>query len=121
MISHVTVGTNDLERAVPFYDAIAKAFGAPRRFEQDRGVGWGAPGVPGFAVFKPFDDEPATKGNGSMIAFAAQDPAQVDQVYQLALSLGATDEGAPGQRNERYYAAYFRDLDQNKIGLFFRS
>ncbi|MGN6149257.1 MAG: VOC family protein, partial [Rhizomicrobium sp.] len=35
-----------------------------------------------------------------------------------ALSLGATDEGAPGLRGDTFYGAYFRDLDGNKLCVF---
>jgi predicted lactoylglutathione lyase len=62
-----------------------------------------------------------TVGNGVMAAFGAKDKAHVDRVYQLALSLGGTCEGPPGQRNEKFYAAYFRDPEGNKLNAFVMS
>ena len=60
----------------------------------------------------------ATVGNGTMVALEAKDPAQVDAVYAKAIELGGTDEGAPGERFPGFYAAYFRDLDGNKVCVF---
>jgi predicted lactoylglutathione lyase len=63
----------------------------------------------------PFDKQPATAGNGNMVALAASSREQVDRLHARALELGGSDEGAPGQRWEGFYAAYFRDLDGNKL------
>jgi catechol 2,3-dioxygenase-like lactoylglutathione lyase family enzyme len=120
MIGYVTVGTNDLERAVEFYDALFTALGA-QRFMEEPGtfVAWSvAPEQPGFAVTKPFDGKRATSGNGTMIALAVDSPEKVGSVYQRAIELGAQDEGAPGPRMEGFYAGYFRDLDGNKLNVF---
>ena len=68
---------------------------------------------------KPYNGQPATVGNGVMVALEATDRAQVDRLHRLALSLGGTDEGAPGPRGEGgFYAAYFRDPDGNKLNAF---
>ena len=116
MIAYVTIGTNDLARAAAFYDAIARELEVPRMMEGDRFVAWGVPGgAPGIGVTQPFDGAPATVGNGMMVALQARDQAQVDRLHALALSLGGTDEGAPGLRNGAFYAGYFRDLDGNKL------
>ena len=118
MIGYVTIGTNDLARALTFYEPIAQELQTPRMFESERGVAWAIPGGPaGIGVVLPFDGQPATVGNGMMVALAAKDRAQVDRLHALALSLGGTDEGAPGQRPGAY-AAYFRDLDGNKLSAF---
>jgi hypothetical protein len=77
------------------------------------------PTAAAFGVIRPFDGKPATVGNGVMVSLAMTTPAKVDTLYRLALSLGATDEGAPGERGDRIYAAYFRDLDGNKLMIFF--
>jgi predicted lactoylglutathione lyase len=66
----------------------------------------------------PFDGQPATVGNGVMVALEAKDRAQVDRIHALALSLGGTDEGAPGERFPGFYAGYFRDLDGNKLNVY---
>jgi predicted lactoylglutathione lyase len=119
MIGYVTLGTNDLARAAAFYDAIAKEMGVGRFMETDSFIAWGEPGgAPGLGITKPFDGNPATVGNGVMVALEAADQAQVDRIYHLAISLGAKDEGAPGPRGEGFYAGYFRDLDGNKLNAF---
>ena len=119
MIGYVTFGTNDLARAAIFYDAIAAELGTGRMMENDQFIAWGDPGgAPGIGLTKPHDGKPATVGNGVMAALAAKDRAQVDRLHQLALTLGAVDEGAPGDRGGGFYAAYFRDPDGNKLNVF---
>lgn len=120
MIGYVTLGTNDLERAARFYDAIAKAMGTGRMMEAEGTyIAWGEmDGSAGIAATKPFDGNPATVGNGTMVALQAKDPAQVDAIHAVAIENGAQDEGAPGPRGEGFYAGYFRDLDGNKLNAF---
>ncbi|MDD3764306.1 MAG: VOC family protein [Nevskiales bacterium] len=120
MIGYVTLGTKDLPRAVAFYDALMKEMGAQRGFENERLVlWWRAPGTPGLGVCTPFDGNTATIGNGDMVALAAENREQVDALYNKAIELGATDEGAPGERFPGFYGGYFRDLDGNKLNFFF--
>ncbi len=119
MLGYVTVGARDLKKAVAFYDAIAKEMGVPRMMESDKFVAWGVPGGPaGLGVTLPYDGKPATWGNGMMVALGAKDPSQVKRIYDLAMSMGAMDEGGPGDRGGGFYAAYFRDLDGNKLNAF---
>jgi catechol 2,3-dioxygenase-like lactoylglutathione lyase family enzyme len=119
MIGYVTLGTADLTRGATFYDAIAKELGVGRMMENDQFIAWGTPGgAAGIGLTKPFDGNPATVGNGVMVALGAKDRAQVDRLHALALSLGGTCEGPPGPRGEGFYAAYFRDLDGNKLNAF---
>ena len=119
MLGYVTVGTNDLARGAPFYDAIAAAMGTARMMENDQFIAWGTPGGgAGIGLTRPENGQPATVGNGVMVALEARDRAQVDQLHALALSLGGRDEGAPGLRGPGFYAAYFRDLDGNKLNVF---
>ncbi len=119
MIGYVTLGVRDLPRAVAFYDAIAKLMDTPRFMESETFVAWATPGGPaGIGVIKPFDGKPATWGNGTMVALNARDPAHVKAIYDLALSMGGMDEGPPGDRGGGFYAAYFRDLDGNKLNAF---
>ncbi len=119
MIGYVTLGTNDLARGARFYDAIAAELGVGRMMQTDRYIAWGKPGGgAGIGLTLPFDGKPATLGNGVMVAFEARDRAQVERIHRLALSLGGQDEGAPGLRAEGFYAAYFRDLDGNKLNAF---
>ena len=119
MLGYVTIGTRDLPRAVKFYEAIAKEMDTPRMMEFETFVAWAKPnGPPGVAVTLPYDKKPATVGNGMMVALQAKDPEQVKRIYDLALSMGGTDEGPPGDRGGGFYAAYFRDLDGNKLNAF---
>jgi len=117
MIAYVTIGTNDLERAASFYDALLAEIGGTRMMEEpDYFIAWGTghDGA-GLGVSIPFDKRPATVGNGCMVALQAGSREQVDRVHAKALELGGSDEGTPGQRYEGFYAAYFRDLDGNKL------
>ena len=119
MIGYVTLGTNDLPRAVAFYDKLCAELGATRMIEMDTGVVWAANGVwPGLTLTKPFNKEPATVGNGVMVGFKAKDHEQVRRLYEIALANGGSDEGAPGPRVQGFYAAYFRDPDGNKLNAF---
>ena len=120
MIGYVTLGTNDLERAVAFYDKLLVLLGAGR-FLEDPGtfVAWAvAPDKPAISVTRPWDGNPATVGNGMMVALMVDSRDKVDQLYAKALELGGQDEGPPGLRMEGFYAAYFRDLDGNKLNAF---
>jgi len=119
MIGYVTLGSNDIERAAAFYDALLEEFGARRVMEMEQFILWGAdPKQPMLSVTRPFDGKPATVGNGTMVALAASDPEMVDRVHARALSLKASDEGGPGQRSDEFYGAYFRDPDGNKLAVF---
>ena len=119
MIGYTSVGTNDLDKAIAFYGELLSLVGAQPFFKSDRGVGWGvSPDKPMFSVLKPFNGEPATVGNGSMVALSAKDTEQVQAIHAKAIALGGQDEGAPGPRGSGFYGAYFRDLDGNKIAVF---
>lgn len=120
MIAYVTLGTNDLPRAAAFYDAIAAELGVGRMMKNERFVAWGTPGgAPGVGLTKPFDGQPATAGNGTMVALAARDRDHVARIHALALRMGGMDEGAPGPRGDAgFYAGYFRDPDGNKLSAF---
>jgi predicted lactoylglutathione lyase len=119
MIGYVTLGTNDLARAGKFYDALLAEIGGKRAMESDRFISWSAgPGSPGLGVVKPFDGKAATVGNGTMVALVLDSPEKVKALYDKALQLGGKDEGAPGLRFGSFYAAYFRDLDGNKLNAF---
>jgi predicted lactoylglutathione lyase len=118
MIGYMTLGTNDLARAAKFYDALLELRGAKRMMEAETFIAWGEPGGgAGLGLTKPFDGKAATVGNGVMAALACESREQVDALYQLAMSLGAQDEGVPGRRDgpPGFYAGYFRDPDGNKL------
>jgi predicted lactoylglutathione lyase len=119
MIGYVTLGTNDLARAAKFYDALLAEIGGKRAMESDRFVSWSAgERSPGLGVCKPYDGNAATVGNGTMVALVVDSQAKVNAVYGKAMELGAKDEGKPGLRFGSFYAAYFRDLDGNKLNVF---
>ena len=117
MIAYITIGTNDLPRAGKFYDALLVELDGKRMMEEpDYFIAWstGQDGA-GLGVTIPFDKNPATVGNGTMVALQAANREQVDRIHAKALTLGGSDQGAPGQRSEGFYAAYFRVLDGNKL------
>ena len=114
------LGTNDLPRATAFYDALLTPLGATRLYETERAVAWGT-AAPELAVCTPYDGQPASAGNGTMVALIVPTRALVTDLYKTALSLGGTDAGPPGVRGDNpdgWYAAYVRDLDGNKICLY---
>jgi predicted lactoylglutathione lyase len=123
MIGYALIGTNDLERARTFYDALFGAVGVGRLMESPRMCAWGPNfEVPAFGVCTPFDQQAATVGNGSMLSLVQPSRAQVDMLHAKALELGGTDEGPAGLRGEdgphAFYGAYVRDLDGNKLCFF---
>jgi len=119
MIGYVTVGTNDLPRAVAYYDELFALIGAGRFMEEESFVAWAASAdTAGFAATIPFDGNPATVGNGTMVALVVNSKEKVHTVYDKAIELGGTDEGPPGPRGDNFYAGYFRDLDGNKLNVF---
>jgi len=125
MIGYVTLGTNDLQRAAKFYDAIAAEMGTGRMMEFGEFIAWGTPGGgAGIGLTKPFDGNAASIGNGVMVALEARDRDQVKRIYEIALANGGSDEGPPGPRGEAdengnvFYAGYFRDPDGNKLNAF---
>ena len=119
MIGYVTVGTNNLPKAVAFYDALLAELGAKRMMEGEAFVAWSvSDDKPGFGVTLPFNKQAATIGNGTMVALVVNSKDKVHAVHAKALALGGTDEGAPGPRSEQFYAGYFRDLDGNKLNVF---
>lgn len=119
MIGYVTLGTNRFDEAANFYDELLAVTGAGRIFESDRFIAWGTGmSSPAVSIAKPYDGNPATVGNGVMVALVMDAPEKVDAIHAKALNLGGTDEGAPGPRGEQFYAGYFRDLDGNKLNAF---
>lgn len=127
MLDYVTIGANDVERSVGFYDAVLLPLGYVKEAGDDHAeyslasggdVGNGPHTI---YVKKPFDGRPATAGNGMMLAFAAQDDAKVRQLHAAGMAAGGADEGAPGTRSyygPRFYVGYLRDPVGNKLALF---
>ena len=119
MIGYVTLGTNDIDKAVTFYDALLGEVGAQQMFGMDRIKFWGTgQGQPMLAVCIPYDEQAQHCGNGNMVAIPAGSREGVDKLYAKAMELGATDEGEPGERMPTFYGGYVRDLDGNKLCFF---
>ena len=119
-LGYATVGSNDLEAAKVFYDALFAEVGIERLFEHPSGGRvYGVNGGLTFAVLGPYDKAVASVGNGSMFAFACQSRDEVDRFHAKAMALGGKDEGAPGVRGPGWYFSYARDLDGNKLCAFF--
>jgi catechol 2,3-dioxygenase-like lactoylglutathione lyase family enzyme len=124
MIGYITLGSNNLVAANGFYSALLGSIGAKELMKFGDaftlyGTGFGSPGI---AITAPYNGEAATAGNGYMAALVVDERAKVDALHALALSLGGTCEGPPGLRGDEgpqaFYAAYFRDLDGNKLCAF---
>ncbi len=123
MIGYTLVGTNNLEKSKSFYDALFGVIGAERLMEMDKMCAWGIDWAkPMFGVTRPYDGNAASVGNGTMIAIPLDERAKVDALHAKAIELGGADEGAPGVRgpegDQAFYAAYFRDLDGNKLAAY---
>jgi len=119
MLLYVTVGTNNLERALEFYDPVLAALGYARRVLKEDEIGYAAQSDERcrFWVLYPYDKQEATFGNGAMTTFLAPDRASVRAFHAAALLYGGEDEGKPGLRpyHAHFYGAYVRDPDGNKL------
>jgi catechol 2,3-dioxygenase-like lactoylglutathione lyase family enzyme len=127
MLSYITLGANDLSASERFYSALLGPLGYEKRDDggawvyslPDANSGDGGPGV--VYVMPPFDGQPATVGNGSMVAFRTRSHENVRRIHAAAIAAGGTDEGAPGFRaaySKNFFVAYLRDPVGNKIALF---
>jgi catechol 2,3-dioxygenase-like lactoylglutathione lyase family enzyme len=117
MINHVSLGTNDIDRARRFYDAIFELLGLRLLRCDQTGAHYGT-GEILFSLVVPTNRQPATAGNGAHIAFQARSRKMVNDFYERALSHGGSSDGAPGIRPEydaHYYGAFVLDPDGNKI------
>jgi catechol 2,3-dioxygenase-like lactoylglutathione lyase family enzyme len=126
MIGYVTLGTDDLDRARAYYDALLGTIGAKRLMQfGDEDGGFTMYGTsmakPALVVTRPYDKQPAECGNGNMVALVMDARDKVDAFHAKAIELGGTDEGAPGFRGDPslgYYFGYFRDPDGHKLAVF---
>ena len=117
IISHVSIGTNQFDDAIAFYDKVLTTLGCKRILAFPGAVAYGRE-YPEFWVQKPIDGQVANVGNGTHFGFFAHDKESVRAFYQAALDAGASADGAPGPRaeyGEPYYGCFVRDLDGHKI------
>lgn len=118
-LGYVTIGSNDFDKATAFYDALLGEMGGKRLMPTPQGLMYRLGDGAMIMVTRPYNKEPATFGNGAMLAFQVDSKEQVAAVHAKALSLGGTCEGEPGARGAFGDFAYFRDLDGNKLCAFF--
>ena len=118
MFSHVMVGTNDLDRAKTFYDALLGTLGVPPAMVDGHRIFYFANGGI-FSVSPPTNSQPATTANGGTIGFACSSPQQADEWHAAGIANGGTScEDPPGVREGgmgKMYLAYLRDPDGNKL------
>ena len=120
MIGFVMVGTNNLEKAIGFYDVLLETIELKRTVTNEKYAGYSSKNKSGnveFYITNPVNKETATFGNGTQISFIVNSEESVNRFYNTGIKLGGKDEGAPGIRSGDYYC-YFRDLDGNKICAF---
>jgi len=118
MFSHVTIGSEDPNKAAVFYDAVLATLGIKLLFSGDGVVAYGELTGPKTFILKPFNGNPHVPGNGGHVAYLAKTRAQVDAFYKAAMENGGSDEGSPGLRPQyhaNYYGAYVRDPEGNKL------
>ena len=120
MIGFVMVGTNNLNKAINFYDILLETINLKRTVTNEKYAGYSSNKCPEdvkFYITNPANKEKATYGNGTQISFLVNSKDSVDKFYNLGIKLGGKDEGAPGIRSGDYYC-YLRDLDENKVCAF---
>lgn len=115
-MNYFTFGTNDMKKAVGFYDSLFQDCSVNKIYSEGRMTLWANEEFM-FGIAEPFDGENATNGNGTMLGLNVGSSEEVDRLYKKALNLGGSSEGEPGIRSGRH-SAYIRDLDRNKICLF---
>jgi catechol 2,3-dioxygenase-like lactoylglutathione lyase family enzyme len=122
MIGYVTIGAQDFDVSLPFYDGVLGAIGYARKSFDGKWAFYGpADGEGNVGVCKPFDGEAAHGGNGIMLAFVAASHDAVKAAHAAGLAAGGTDEGPPGFRppdGTSFYGAYLRDPVGNKLCIF---
>ena len=120
MIGFVMVGTNNLDKAINFYDTLLNTIELQRVVTNEKYAGYASKNKPDeveFYVTNPVNKEKASFGNGTQISFLVKSKDLVNNFYNIGIKLGGKDEGAPGIRSGDYYC-YFRDLGGNKVCVF---
>ena len=114
-MNYFVVGTNDMKASKAFYDALFAKSGLGSISPSERMTYWLGDDF-AFATAIPFNEEPATIGNGTMVGFSVGSIEEVTRMHALAVELGGTCEGEPAQRGPKF-SAYVRDLDGNKLNF----
>ncbi|CAM2069661.1 VOC family protein [Sulfidibacter corallicola] len=117
IVDHLSVGVSDIDEAARFYDAVLACLDVKRMAKMDGLVAYGTDFIQFIAIL-PYDQQTATRGNGTHIAFRAKDKTQVDAFHEAVLAHGGSDDGAPGPRpypHREVYATYVRDPFGNKL------
>ena len=121
MIGFTTIGTNNLNKSIKFYDELLSVIGVAGIKETERLKIYGTVNDQGsLAIIIPFNKKKHEPGNGNMVAINAENKKNIDSLYSKAIELGASSEGDPGERSPTFYGAYIRDLDGNKICFYCR-
>ena len=114
-MNYVVVGTNNMEASIKFYDSLFEGTGVSQVLSNERMTFWQGENF-AFATAIPFNEEPASNGNGTMVGFDVGCREEVKRLHKKVIELGGSCEGEPNQRGPRY-SAYVRDLDNNKLCL----
>jgi catechol 2,3-dioxygenase-like lactoylglutathione lyase family enzyme len=119
MIGYVTIGVSDMENAKSFWGGLLEPLGASILMDIGR-IAFIGEGMDSnfLAICTPHDGNPPAHGNGNMVAIPAGSRDKVDEMHARAMDMGASDEGAPGERMPGFYGGYFRDSDGNKAVFF---
>ena len=121
MIGFATIGTNDLNRAVKFYDELLGLINIKEVDKSERMKMYGIAKDQGtLVVLIPQNKREQQPGNGNMIGIRVDTKENIERLYAKAIELGGTDEGKPGERAPTFYGAYVRDLDGNKLCFYCR-
>jgi catechol 2,3-dioxygenase-like lactoylglutathione lyase family enzyme len=121
ILPHVSIGTNDFDRAAVFYDKVMPALGCRRIEEHPGAVAYGKE-FPEFWVQVPVNGHPATIGNGIHISFVADSKDTVNAFHAAALEAGAVNEAEPGRKphyGPAYYGCFVRDPDGHKVEVMY--
>ena len=116
-MNYFVLGTNNMEASIKFYDSLFEQTELNQVLSTERMTFWqGEDSDSTFAIASPFNEEPASNGNGTMIGFGVGSTEEVKRLNKKAIELGGTCEGEPNQRGPKF-SAYVRDLDKNKIAF----
>ncbi|MEO0815703.1 MAG: VOC family protein [Pseudomonadota bacterium] len=121
MFTHVHLGSNDVDRAKAFYDALFDVLGGTKSWKDtDRNRWFWLKGDQFLVVGEPLDKEAAAPGNGLTIGFSVERPEQGDAWHAAGLANGGSEcVGPPGIKQQpsgaKVYLAYLRDPDGNKL------